>query len=336
MDAPGIAPDPAEPTVDSRSWLTLAVCALGVLMVMADTTIVNVALPSIREDLGYLEVSITELQWVVNAYVLSFAVLLLAVGRLSDLFGRRLLFVIGLIVFVAASIACGAAQDIWVLIGFRAVQGAGAALITPTSLSIVTLTFPTAKRGVAIAIWSGIVGVGVGLGPLLGGLLSEYVDWRWVFFINVPIGVFAVFGAFAWVRESKGAVQERRLDVAGLLLSGVGLFSLTFALLKANDFGWGDPRTLVLFAVGGLTSDRVRAGRARAAAAAARPLALPQPHVLGCERNRHLRRLRPLRAAVLRLALHAERDGLLGRRVGSVAAADDGADHGSGAGRSGS
>jgi EmrB/QacA subfamily drug resistance transporter len=247
------SPGPAEPAVGRREWLTLAVAALGVLIVMADSTIINVALPSIRQDLGYLEVSITQLQWVVNAYVLSFAVLMLAAGRLADMFGRRLIFVVGLAVFLVASIACGAAQDIGVLIAFRAVQGAGAALITPASLSIVTTTFPEEKRGVAIAIWSGIVGLGVGLGPLAGGLLTEHVDWRWVFYINVPIGLAAIVGAFLWVDESRGPVRERRLDVAGIVLSAAGLFALTFALLKGNEFGWGDPRTLLLFVAAGAT-----------------------------------------------------------------------------------
>jgi EmrB/QacA subfamily drug resistance transporter len=236
----------AEPTV--HKWWTLAVVALGVLLVMADSTIVTVALPSIREDLGYLEVSLTELQWVVNAYVLTFAALLLTAGRLADLFGRRLIFVVGLVVFIGSSIACGVADDIAVLIAFRGVQGVGAALLAPTSLSIITATFPPQERGMAIGIWSGLVGFGVALGPLLGGLLAENVDWRWIFYINIPVGIAAFVGAFVWVRESRDPSLHRRLDLAGVVTSGGALFALTFGLLKANEYGWADPRTIGLLA----------------------------------------------------------------------------------------
>jgi len=238
--------DQAPTSADGNKWLTLSIVALGVLMVMVDSTVVNVALPSIRSDLGFLEVSVSDLQWVVNAYALSFAVLLLTAGRLADLYGRRLLFLIGLIIFVGASVACGIADDVNILIGFRAVQGIGAAIIAPTSLSIITATFPERERGMAIGIWSAIAGIGVALGPLLGGILTEDLSWRWVFYINVPIGALAVAGTLTWIRESRDPTLERRLDIAGILTSAVMLFSLTFALLKANDYGWGDPRIIGL------------------------------------------------------------------------------------------
>ena len=213
-------------------------------MVVMDATIVNVALPIIREDLGFLEVSVSELQWVVNAYALSFAVLLLSAGKLADLYGRKRLFVIGLIIFTAASVACGAANEINVLIAFRALQGIGAALIMPTTLSILQASFPMSKLGMAIGIWSAIVGLGTAIGPLAGGILAEEVDWRWVFYINAPIGIAVLIGTLTSVHESKADLADRRIDYVGALLSALGLFLITFALLKAGEFGWGDPRTL--------------------------------------------------------------------------------------------
>ena len=242
---------PAEDQLERRQWLTLVFTSVGVLIVVMDATIVNVALPIIREDLGFLEVSVSELQWVVNAYALSFAVLLLSAGKLADLFGRRRLFIVGLVVFTGASAACGAAGDINVLIGFRVLQGVGAAMIMPTTMSILQASFPMSKLGMAIGIWSGIVGLGTAIGPLSGGVLAEEVDWRWVFYINVPIGVTVLVGTIVSISESHGELEDRRVDYLGLLLSSGGLFALTFALLKSNDFGWGDPRTIGLI-IGGI------------------------------------------------------------------------------------
>jgi EmrB/QacA subfamily drug resistance transporter len=244
------AAQPPEDQLERRHWLTLLATSVGVLMVVMDSTIVNVALPVIREDLGFLEVSVEELQWVVNAYALSFAVLLLSAGKLADLFGRKRLFVIGLVLFVAASAACGTANEINVLIGFRALQGVGAALIMPTTLSIIQVSFPMSKLGMAIGIWSAIVGVGTAIGPLAGGILAEEIDWRWVFYINLPIGIATLVATIISIRESRGELEDRSIDYGGALLSGTGLFAMTYALLKANDFGWGDPRTLGLLAAG--------------------------------------------------------------------------------------
>ena len=242
--------EPAEETLERRHRLIIGLTSVGVLMVVMDSTIVNVALPIIREDLGFLEVSVSELQWVVNAYALSFAVLLLSAGKLADLFGRKRLFLIGLVIFTGASVACGAANEINVLIGFRAVQGVGAALIMPTTLSILQTSIPMSKLGIAIGIWSGIVGLGTAIGPLLGGLLAEEVDWRWVFYINIPIGLGVFLGTLLVIPESRSDIEDRRLDVVGALISAVALFALTYGLLKANEFGWGDPRTIGCLAVG--------------------------------------------------------------------------------------
>jgi EmrB/QacA subfamily drug resistance transporter len=241
---------PAEEVLNRRHKLTIVLTSVGVLMVVMDATIVNVALPIIREDLGFLEVSVSELQWVVNAYALSFAVLLLSAGKLADLFGRKRLFLVGLVVFTGASVACGAANEINVLIAFRAVQGIGAAMVMPTTLSILQTSIPPSKLGVAIGIWSGIVGLGTAIGPLAGGLLAEEVDWRWVFYVNVPIGVGVFLGTLFVIRETRSDVEDRRIDVVGAIISAAALFSLTYALLKATEFGWGEPRTLGCIAAG--------------------------------------------------------------------------------------
>jgi EmrB/QacA subfamily drug resistance transporter len=231
-----------------KKWLVLALVALGVFLVVMDVTVVNVALPLIREDLGYLDVTVADLQWVVNAYSLSFAVLMLAGGKLADLFGRRLMFMIGLTVFALASLGAGLAESIDVLILFRALQGAGAALVMPASLSIVALAFPPWERGTAIGIWSALVGTGVAIGPLVGGVLSEELVWRWVFYVNVPFCVLAIICSAIWISESRAPIEHRQFDAVGVLLSGAALFCLVFGLQKANDYDWGDPRTLGLFA----------------------------------------------------------------------------------------
>jgi len=234
----------------NRKWLTLATVAIGVFMIMLDTTVVNVALPAIQEDFGDLEVTTADLEWIVNAYTLSFAVLMLLGGKLADLFGRRRVFVLGLVLFVGASVGCGLAGSIDVLIAMRAVQGVGGALINPASLSILTATFPPEQRGMAIGIWAGIIGLGVAIGPLVGGVLTEELDWSWIFFINVPFAVIAIVSTMLFVRESRDESLERSFDVPGLLTSGLGLFAITFALIEANSYGWGDPRIVGLLVLG--------------------------------------------------------------------------------------
>src|SRR5512138_3008801 len=183
-----------------RKWWTLLAVAFGLFMIILDNTVVNVALPSIRKDLG---ISISELEWVVNGYALTFGVLLLSGGKLADLLGRRRIFMAGLVVFTAASLWCGLAGSAGSLIAARTVQGVGAALLNPATLSIITATFPPRQRGTAIGIWAGVSALALAIGPLVGGLLSEHVDWSWIFFVNVPVGVVAVAAAFAFVDESR-------------------------------------------------------------------------------------------------------------------------------------
>src|SRR6266700_3616596 len=174
---------------ENRKWWTLLSVSFGLFMIMLDNTVVNVALPSIQKALN---VSQSELEWVVVAYALTFATFMLTGGKLADLFGRRLLFIIGLVVFTASSLACGLAPNAGFLIGARTVQGVGAAIMNPATLGIITATFPPRQRGMAIGIWAGVSAMALAIGPLVGGLLTEKVNWSWIFFINVPVGLFGI------------------------------------------------------------------------------------------------------------------------------------------------
>ena len=231
---------------ESRKWWTLLAVSFGLFMIMLDNTVVNVSLPSIRRD---LHIGISELEWVVNAYALTFGVLLLTGGKLADLLGRRRIFVIGLVIFTAASFFCGIANSAGTLIGARTVQGVGAALMNPATLSIITATFPPRQRGMAIGIWAGVSAMALAIGPLIGGLLTQHASWSWVFFINVPIGIAGIVAAFVFIDESRDESKEQRLDPLGLLSSGIALFALTYALIEANTFGWGSTRIITLFII---------------------------------------------------------------------------------------
>jgi EmrB/QacA subfamily drug resistance transporter len=231
---------------ENRKWWTLVAVAVGLFMIMLDNTVVNVALPSIRRDLG---ISISELEWVVNAYALTFGVLLLTGGKLADLLGRRWIFIAGLVIFTGASLWCGLAGGASSLIAARTVQGIGAALMNPATLSIITATFPPRQRGTAIGIWAGVSALALAFGPIVGGLLTEKINWSWIFFINVPIGVAGVVAARIFIDETKDTSHEQRLDVPGLLSSGIGLFALTYGLIETNDHAWTSTRVLALFAV---------------------------------------------------------------------------------------
>jgi len=230
---------------ENRKWWTLGAVAFGLFMIMLDNTIVNVALPSIQRDLG---IGISELEWVVNGYALTFAVLMLTGGKLADLLGRRLVFIVGLAIFSGASLACGLAPSAGFLIGARVVQGAGAALMNPATLSIITATFPPRQRGMAIGIWAGVSALALAIGPLLGGVITQHISWGWIFFINVPVGILAIVVARLVIQESRDTSAEQRLDLPGLLTSAIGLFALTYALIEANSYGWTSARILSLFA----------------------------------------------------------------------------------------
>src|SRR5438067_6707301 len=191
----------------SRQW-TLAIVSIGLFMVVLDNLVVNVALPSIRRELG---ASIQALEWTVNAYVLSYAVLLLTGAALGDRFGRKRVFIGGVTLFTAASAAAAMAPSIGALIAARVIQGAGAAITTPLTLTLLAAAFPSERRGVALGVWSGISGIAVALGPLVGGAVVQAASWHWIFWINVPIGIALVPLAARQLSESRGA--SRRLDL---------------------------------------------------------------------------------------------------------------------------
>jgi EmrB/QacA subfamily drug resistance transporter len=230
---------------ENRKWWTLAAVAFGLFMIMLDNTVVNVALPSIRRD---LEVGVSELEWVVNAYALVFAVLMLSGGKLADMFGRRRLFIVGLVVFTGSSLWCGLADSASMLIAARAVQGVGAALMNPATLSIISATFPPKERGAALGIWAGVSALALAIGPLVGGLITEHINWNWIFVINVPVGALAIVASRLFNRESKDTSHVQRLDLPGLLTSAAGLFALTYALTEGNRYGWSSARILGLLA----------------------------------------------------------------------------------------
>ena len=238
---------------ENKKWWTLGAVSFGLFMIMLDNTIVNVALPSIQRDLN---IGISELEWVVNGYALTFAVLMLTGGKLADLFGRRFIFIVGLVIFTAASLACGLSPNANVLIGARVVQGVGSAMMNPATLSIITATFPPRQRGMAIGVWAGVSALALAIGPLIGGVITQQVNWNWIFFINVPVGILAIVVARLVIKESRDTSAVQRLDLPGLLTSAIGLFALIYGLIEANTYGWTSARILACFAIAviGLTA----------------------------------------------------------------------------------
>jgi MFS family permease len=232
-------------TEDRTSWALLALLAVAQFMVVLDITIVNVALPSIGAGLGFAP---ADLQWVVTAYVLCSGGLLLVGGRAADMVGRRRTFLAGLGVFTAASLACGLAPSPGFLIAARAVQGSGAALLTPSALAIVTSTYTGAQRVTALSLWGAIASGGIGVGVLLGGILTSALSWHWVFLVNVPVGLAAALLVPRVVPALPGR-GRRSLDLPGGLTAVAGLGVLVYALSGAPDHGWGSARTLLLLAV---------------------------------------------------------------------------------------
>ena len=228
-------------------WAALAVLALAQLMVVLDTTIVNVALPSIQRALHFS--SAASLQWVVNAYILAFGGFLLLGGRVADRFGRRRVFVAGVALFVIGSLAGGLAESSSLLVAARAVQGLGGAFMAPAALSLVTVIFTEGEeRNRALGVWAAIAGTGAAIGLLLGGVLTSGLSWRWVFFVNIPIGLLAVVATFRLMGESRDPVAGG-FDVAGAVTATAGLGTLVFALVRANVWGWASPTTLSVFAL---------------------------------------------------------------------------------------
>ncbi len=230
--------------VARHRWLVLAVVGAAFFMTILDVAIVTVAIPSIQKDLHIAESTV---QWTLTAYAITFGGFLLLGGRVSDLLGRRIVFVWGLALFTAASLACGLATSAGMLIAARAVQGIGAAIISPATLSIVTTTFREgAERNKALGIWGALGGSGAAVGVLLGGILTKYLGWEWIFFVNVPVGVLVLALTRPIVPESHADLGHRRFDVPGAISVTAGLALLVYAISKAPDVGWGSGRTIGL------------------------------------------------------------------------------------------
>ncbi len=233
-------------TEQNSRWWTLGAMCFALFMIMLDNTVVNVALPSIQRD---LHASLQALEWTMNAYTLTFAVLMVTGGRLGDIFGRRKLFLFGLAVFGASSLAIGLAPNDAVLVAFRAVQGIGAAFMMPATLSIITQAFPAEQRGTAIGTWAGVSALALAIGPVLGGFLTQDVSWRAIFFINPPIAVAAVAVTLFAARESRDETVGRGMDFAGIGTLTAGLTALVLALVEGNSWHWGSARIVGLFVV---------------------------------------------------------------------------------------
>ncbi|HEY6144891.1 MAG TPA: MFS transporter [Solirubrobacterales bacterium] len=233
-------------TDDNRKWWTLGAMCFALFMIMLDNTVVNVALPSIQQDLG---ASISGLEWTINGYTLSFAVLLATGGRLGDIFGRRLMFLTGVVIFALSSATAGFAPNETALVLSRVVQGVGAALMMPGTLSIITDAFPAHERGKAMGTWAGVSALALAVGPVLGGFLTEHVSWRAIFYINIPVAIGAVAATLFAVRESRDTSVGRDVDYAGVAVLTVGLTALVLALVEGNAWGWGSTQIIGLLAL---------------------------------------------------------------------------------------
>jgi EmrB/QacA subfamily drug resistance transporter len=237
------------PAADRR-WLTLAIVGAAFFMTVLDVAIVNVAIPSIQRDLNVAE---TTVQWVLTAYAITFGGFLLLGGRMADLLGRKRIFIVGLVIFTIASLVCGLANSAGVLIAARAVQGLGAAIISPAALSIVTTTFEEgAERNKALGIWGALGGSGAAAGVLFGGILTKYLGWEWIFFVNVPVGVIVLLLTLRFVPESRADLGHREFDAAGAITITGSIALVVYAVSKAPDVGWGSARTISLLVAAGV------------------------------------------------------------------------------------
>ncbi|TMB90224.1 MAG: DHA2 family efflux MFS transporter permease subunit [Chloroflexi bacterium] len=230
------------PETRTNPWLVLVVLVTGFFMIMLDTTIVNVAIPAMSAGLS---TTLDQILWVLNAYILVYAVLLITAGRLGDLYGQRTLFAIVLAIFTIASALCGFVQNADQLIAARVLQGVGGALLTPQTLAILTTLFPPERRGAAFGIWAGAAGLATLAGPTVGGAIVTYIDWRWIFFINVPIGIAALVATFAIVPDVRPG-RRHGWDIVGVILATAGLFGLVFGLIEGERFNWGEIGSYVI------------------------------------------------------------------------------------------
>jgi EmrB/QacA subfamily drug resistance transporter len=227
-------------TVYQRRWWTLVAIAISVIIVVLDSSIVNIALPTLQRELG---ATISDLQWIISAYIMVFAGLMLTAGSLGDRLGRARMLQAGIIVFALASMAAAFSDSGTELIIWRAVMGVGGAMILPSTLAIITNVFPREERGRAIGVWAGLNGIGIALGPIIGGLIIENLTWRWMFFVNLPVAVVALVLGWFLIPNSRDQ-NPKRIDAPGTLLSMAALSTLIFGLIKSNDWGWTDARVI--------------------------------------------------------------------------------------------
>jgi EmrB/QacA subfamily drug resistance transporter len=220
----------------TNPWLVLVVLCTGFFMILLDTTIVNVAIPAMSAGLN---TTLDQILWVLNAYILVYAVLLITAGRLGDLYGQRNLFAIGLAIFTIASALCGLSQNANELIAARILQGVGGAVLTPQTLAILTSLFPPERRGAAFGIWAGVAGLATIAGPTVGGAIVTYIDWRWIFFVNVPIGIAAIIATFAIIPDLRPG-RSHGWDIPGVVLATGGLFAIVFGLIEGQRYNWGE------------------------------------------------------------------------------------------------
>src|ERR687886_15088 len=228
----------------NRKWWVVVAMALATILITLDFGGVMILLPTIGRE---LDTSTTGLQWTANAYLLAFAVVMVAAGRLADIFGRRLLLLIGIAIFIVASSLCGLAQADWWIIAARAAQGLGAGVFLTASLSIVSGAFPPEEQSKGIGVWAGVIGIGIAVGPFIGGFLTEVASWRWFFFVNIPIALLSVFLTLRVVRESRDETAGRHVDFFGLVTVTAGLTALVFGIQQSETLGWGS-----LFVIGTL------------------------------------------------------------------------------------
>ncbi len=236
----------ARVTAENAKWFTLAAACFALFMALLDNLVVNVALPTLSRDLN---ASTTQLQWIVSAYILVFAALQITVGGVGDRLGRKRWFMYGIALFTATSVLAAFSRNAEMLIVFRALQGLGAAMIMPLSLSIISNAFPPEERGRAIGIWSAVSVSGLAFGPVIGGLLVQYASWHWIFLVNVPIGIGALLVTSAVVTESKDTSGQVATDIPGTVTVTGAIGALVFGLIEAGERGWGDPLILASFAV---------------------------------------------------------------------------------------
>src|SRR5436305_961038 len=223
----------------TNPWVVLVVLTLGFFMILLDTTIVNVAIPAMSSSQNDgLNTTLDQILWVLNAYILVYAVLLITAGRLGDLYGQRNLFALGLFIFTLASALCGVSQNATELIAARILQGVGGALLTPQTLAIITTLFPPERRGAAFGLWGAVAGLATITGPTLGGAIITYINWRWIFFVNVPIGIGALIATFVIIPDIRQA-RRHGWDIVGVLLSTAGLFGVVFGLIEGQKYSWG-------------------------------------------------------------------------------------------------